>query len=73
MGYVVEPSDTHYFLIRVASGATAQRALLDIAGILVRDCTSFGLPSHVRVAARTPVANDALLHALDHLTSRIHA
>ena len=71
MGYVVEPSDTHYFLIRAASGSAAQRALLDTAGILVRDCASFGLPSHIRVAARTPSANDALLNALDHLSSRI--
>jgi histidinol-phosphate/aromatic aminotransferase/cobyric acid decarboxylase-like protein len=71
MGYAVEPSDTHYFLVRVGSGATAQRTLLDDAGILVRDCASFGLPSHVRVAARKPGANDALLDALDHLSSQI--
>jgi len=71
LGYAVEPSDTHYFVIRTASGSAAQRALLDTAGILVRDCASFGMPSHIRVAARTPNANEALLNALDHLSSRI--
>jgi histidinol-phosphate/aromatic aminotransferase/cobyric acid decarboxylase-like protein len=73
MGYSVEPSDTHYFLVRVASGSAAQRTLLDGAGILVRDCASFGLPSHIRLAARTPGANDALLDALDQLSSGIRA
>jgi len=71
LGYAVEASDTHYCVIRTASGSAAQRALLDTAGILVRDCASFGMPSHIRVAARTPSANEALLNALDHLSSRV--
>jgi len=32
--------------------------------ILVRDSTSFGLKRHIRIAARLPHENDALIHAL---------
>ncbi len=35
---------------RVEEGAAAARARLAQQGVLVRDCTSFGLPDHVRVA-----------------------
>jgi histidinol-phosphate/aromatic aminotransferase/cobyric acid decarboxylase-like protein len=46
----VEPSDANFVLVRVEEGAAAARARLARQGVLVRDCTSFGLPGHVRVA-----------------------
>jgi len=46
----VEPSDVNYALVRVEEGAVAARAGLARHGVLVRDCTSFGLPDHVRIA-----------------------
>ena len=46
----VEPSDANFVLVRVEDGAAAARARLARRGVLVRDCTSFGLPRHVRVA-----------------------
>lgn len=46
----VEPSDANFVLVRVEEGAAAARARLARAGVLVRDCTSFGLPGHVRIA-----------------------
>jgi len=46
----VEPSDANFVLVRVEDGAAATRARLARRGVLVRDCTSFGLPGHVRVA-----------------------
>ncbi|MBL0937986.1 MAG: histidinol-phosphate aminotransferase family protein [Gemmatimonadaceae bacterium] len=61
---VVEPTDTHYQLIGCHDAARLRATLLSQHGILVRDTTSFGLPQHVRVAARTPLDNDALLHAM---------
>jgi histidinol-phosphate/aromatic aminotransferase/cobyric acid decarboxylase-like protein len=42
------PSATHYQLVQLGN-AHALRAI----GIAVRDCTSFGLPHYVRIAART--------------------
>ena len=47
----VVPSDANYVLVEVAEGAAAAaRARLAHHGVLVRDCTSFGLPGHIRVA-----------------------
>jgi histidinol-phosphate/aromatic aminotransferase/cobyric acid decarboxylase-like protein len=46
----VERSDANFVLVRVEDGAAATRARLARRGVLVRDCTSFGLPGHVRVA-----------------------
>jgi histidinol-phosphate/aromatic aminotransferase/cobyric acid decarboxylase-like protein len=46
----VEPSDANFVLVRVEEGAAVARAHLARQGVLVRDCTSFGLPGHVRIA-----------------------
>src|SRR5436309_1478047 len=46
----VEPSDANYVLVRVEDGAAAARVRLARRGVLVRDCTSFGMPGHVRIA-----------------------
>ena len=45
-GLSPEPSDANFVLVR----APGLRARLAPHGVLVRDCTSFGLPDHVRVA-----------------------
>jgi histidinol-phosphate/aromatic aminotransferase/cobyric acid decarboxylase-like protein len=46
----VLPSDANFALVETPGGAAATRARLARRGVLVRDCTSFGLPGHVRVA-----------------------
>jgi len=61
--WVTEPTTAGFFLIRVGDASAARRALL-ARGCLVRDCTSFGLPEHVRVSPRHPEQNDRLLEAL---------
>lgn len=71
LGYAAVPSSTHYFLIRVADAGAASTMLVDDSHILVRDCSSFGLGRHVRIAARTPADNDRLLDALDRLSSSL--
>lgn len=62
------PSAVHYFLIRAGTGADAgarlARHLRDRHALRVRDCASFGLGTHVRVAARTPPENAWLAAAL---------
>ena len=66
-GWVTEPTTAGFFLIHVGDAPAARRALL-AQGCLVRDCTSFGLPGHVRVSPRHPEQNDRLLEAFAALT-----
>jgi histidinol-phosphate aminotransferase len=63
LGVEAVPSCTHFFLLRVGEAMAYRRALLQ-HGILVRDCTSFGLPDYIRVATRRPEENARLLAAL---------
>jgi histidinol-phosphate aminotransferase len=44
------PSTANYFLLATGQAAALRGRLLRDHRILVRDCTSFGLPDHVRVA-----------------------
>jgi L-threonine-O-3-phosphate decarboxylase len=60
------PSATHFFLLQVGDAATCRQTLLQ-RSLLVRDCTSFGLPSYIRIATRRPQENRRLLHALETL------
>jgi threonine-phosphate decarboxylase len=63
----VEPTAAGFFLIHVGDATAARRALLE-QGCLVRDCTSFGLPEHVRVSPRPAAHNERLLAAFAALT-----
>jgi histidinol-phosphate aminotransferase len=51
LGYDVLPTDANFFLVRVGRAAAFQSRLLD-RGLLVRDCSSFGLPAYIRIAPR---------------------
>ncbi len=59
------PSQTHYFLAEVGDAAALRMRLLREWAIKVRDCTSFGLLRHIRVAARTPGENNLLIQAME--------
>jgi len=58
------PSLVHYFLVNVGN-ATEFRSKLLRHKIMVRDCTSFGLPEYVRISTRTPADNQKLLKAIE--------
>lgn len=59
-------SDANFFVKRVGNAARAVE-LLRKRGILVRDCTSFGLPEHIRFSVRTPEENKMLIEAIETL------
>ncbi len=63
LGCDVLPSAVNYFLIKVGNAA-AFRAKLLRHKIMVRDCTSFGLPEYIRIATRTPDENAQLVEAV---------
>jgi len=64
MGLSPVPSSTVFVLVAVANAARIRSTLLRAHQILVRDCTSFGLPNHLRLAARPPSDLSRLLAAL---------
>ncbi len=61
--FEIVPSAANFFLLRV-DDACATRERLLAQHLLVRDCTSFGLPTHVRIAVRNRDENSLLLAAL---------
>ena len=56
-------SDANYYSLDVGNSRDVKRALLK-EGIMVRDCTSFGLPSHIRFSVKRDEENELLLHHL---------
>ncbi len=61
-GWIVEPSQAGFFLVRVGDAMATRRRLLQ-HGLLLRDCASFGLPDCLRLSPRGPGDNDRLLAA----------
>ena len=56
-------SSTPFFLIEVENATETSQKLLNV-GIVVRDCTSFGLPNHIRVSPQSEQEGDMLIKAL---------
>ncbi len=59
-----EPS-ANYILIALPIAAPVMTEQLLHRGILVRDCSSFGLPKHIRIAVRTHAENLQIIEALE--------
>jgi len=66
------PSQTNFFLVRVGNAATFRQALLK-KGLLVRDCTSFGLPEYIRLAPRSLSECQKLIEAIKDMGALNHA
>jgi len=65
IGLWYHPSAANYILADCVCPAGELAECLETRhGILVRDCTSFGLPSGIRVAVRTHAENEQLVEAL---------
>ena len=57
------PSEAGFFLVKVDDSPDFRQRLLE-QKILVRDCTSFGLPGYIRIAPRTPPECQRLIEAI---------
>ncbi|MDD1685221.1 MAG: aminotransferase class I/II-fold pyridoxal phosphate-dependent enzyme, partial [Methanoregula sp.] len=64
LGLSCLPSSANYILVDCGKDVRPLFSALLRKNILVRDCTSFGLPNCVRIAVRTPDENSQLLEAL---------
>jgi histidinol-phosphate/aromatic aminotransferase/cobyric acid decarboxylase-like protein len=68
-GFAPLPSATTFQLVPLTQPAATFRKALARAGVLVRDCASFGLPRHVRIAALPEAHRGRLGEALDMVAS----
>jgi histidinol-phosphate aminotransferase len=70
LGFRCLPSAVNFFLVKVGNAAALRRQLLK-KSILVRDCTSFGLPEYIRIAASTMENNRRLVAALKEIAEGV--
>ena len=59
-------SDANFFIKYVRDAKSSVERLRE-KGVLVRDCSSFGLPAYIRFSIRKREENDILIEALRHL------
>jgi threonine-phosphate decarboxylase len=64
LGLHCYPSSVNFLLVEYGRDVTSLCSALVQKNILVRDCTSFGLPTCIRIAVRAPDENSQLLEAL---------
>ena len=64
MGMNCYPPSVNFLLIECGRDITSLCSALAERNILVRNCSSFGLPTCIRVAVRTPDENTQLIEAL---------
>ncbi|MFC1958784.1 pyridoxal phosphate-dependent aminotransferase [Chloroflexota bacterium] len=69
IGFTLVPSEANFFLVKVTSAKDFRTDLLK-RGLLVRDCTSFGLPGYIRIAARTMPECQKLVDAIREMRSQ---
>ncbi len=67
LGLNVVASRTNFFLVKVNTLASEFRQSLLHRGILVRDCSSFGLPYYIRIAPRSMPECQKLIVAIKEL------
>lgn len=64
IGLAPIPSSAPFLLVRIPHAARMRSALLARHRLLVRDCTSFGLPGYLRLSVRSREALATLVEAL---------
>ena len=65
LGLSPQQSSVNFLLIDCGSDVSSFCEKIAAHNILVRDCTSFGLPNFIRIAVRTREENQILLEALN--------
>lgn len=63
-------SDANFFIKHVENAKKTVEELKKRGGILVRDCTSFGLPEYIRFSVRKPEENEVLIRAFQEIENK---
>lgn len=71
MRYQTLDTSANFFLVKTGNAAEFQQKLLK-NGILVRDCASFGLPDHIRIAPRNMADCRKLVKAMKKIAGGKH-
>ncbi len=69
MGIAFTPSSANFLLVKVGDAVQVRTEMLR-RGIAVRDCTSFGLPQHIRIAVRQREECEHLIRELQDVIDR---
>jgi len=64
LGLSCPPSSANFLLVETGKNVRSLCENLKEKGILVRDCTSFGLPTMIRIAVRTRAENESLIEEI---------
>jgi histidinol-phosphate/aromatic aminotransferase/cobyric acid decarboxylase-like protein len=64
LGLSCVPSAANFLLVETGKNVEQLCDRLRKRGILVRDCTSFGLPTNIRIAVRTREENEILIREI---------
>jgi histidinol-phosphate aminotransferase len=72
LGLKSVPSQTNFFLVKVGDAPGLKLELFK-KGLLVRDCTSFGLPEYIRISPRKIGECKKLVRAIGELTGNVNA
>lgn len=66
------PSEGNFVLADVGNAKAVSDALLD-RGVLIRDCSSFGLSECIRITVGTPEENDRVIDACENVLEELEA
>ena len=64
LGLACAPPTANFLLVEVGNAAEIRLGLLRRHGVCVRDCTSFGMPEHIRIGVRGMDDSSRLIKAL---------
>jgi histidinol-phosphate aminotransferase len=70
LSLTVHPSAANFLLVKVGDASVWHDKLMRL-GLFVRDCTSFGLPEHIRIGIRSMADCQRLIEAMETVSFQV--